>query len=122
MYKGPGKKIHQSMRGTVVDMEAMRASNERSVAIGNARMNTRGDIVGLGGKIVARREQLVQAYYKDNPNGVKHMSIKDVFADDFMSPAQALENLSKQTTDTGLDMPSGVAGKKAARKLVDKED
>lgn len=62
------KQIHKSMQGKVVDMDALRARNETMPAIGNARMNARGDEMGAGGKIIRKREESVAAYYENNPN------------------------------------------------------
>lgn len=62
------KKVYKSMQGKVVDMDALRARNETMPAIGNAKMNARGDEMGPGGKIIRKREESVAAYYENNPN------------------------------------------------------
>lgn len=41
-----------SFRGHQVDMVSLAKKNEKVVALGNANMNGRGDILGKGGKIV----------------------------------------------------------------------
>lgn len=66
-----GKKEHRSMRGKVVDMDLLRKRNELTPAIGNARVNARGDELGPGGKIVRKREDIIREYYDKNPNAVK---------------------------------------------------
>ena len=62
---------HRSMRGKVVDMDLLRKKNELTPAIGNARVNARGDLLGPGGKIVKKREEMVRDYYERNPNAVR---------------------------------------------------
>ena len=62
---------HRSMRGKVVDMDLLRKKNELTPAIGNARVNARGDLLGPGGKIVKKREEMVREYYEKNPNAVR---------------------------------------------------
>lgn len=62
------KKIYKTMQGKVIDMDALLAKNETMPAVGNVRMNARGDELGAGGKIVKRREDIVAEYYEDNPN------------------------------------------------------
>ena len=52
------------MQGREVDMEKLRTMNENTVAVGNAKMNARGDELGPGGKIVRRREEIQDKYYK----------------------------------------------------------
>ena len=49
--------VHYSYRGQPVDMDALAKKFEKEIALGNARMNAKGDIVGKGGKIIKTREQ-----------------------------------------------------------------
>ena len=51
------KKQHRSMRGKQVDMDLLRKRNELTPAVGNARVNARGDQLGAGGKIVRKKEE-----------------------------------------------------------------
>jgi hypothetical protein len=64
-------KIYTSMQGKEIDMEKMSLKNELAVAIGNMRVNARGDELGAGGKIVRTREQILQDYYKNNNRAVQ---------------------------------------------------
>ena len=57
-----GRKQYRSMRGTPVDMELLRKKNELTPAVGNARVNARGDELGPGGKIVKKREEVIREY------------------------------------------------------------
>ena len=64
MSKGnPSKKQHRSMRGKQVDMDLLRKRNELTPAVGNARVNARGDELGPGGKIIKKREDVVAEHY-----------------------------------------------------------
>lgn len=59
-----GKQIlHKTMRGKTIDMELLRKKNELTPAMGNARTNARGDLLGPGGKIIKKREEIVKAHY-----------------------------------------------------------
>lgn len=66
-----GRKVYRSMQGKIVDMELIAQKHELTPAIGNAKMNARGDELGPGGKIVRRREDILAAYYENNPNAVR---------------------------------------------------
>lgn len=68
-------KTHTSMQGKEVDMEKMALRNELSVAVGNMRVNARGDELGAGGQIVRTREQILQDYYKNNSRSVSEDGI-----------------------------------------------
>jgi hypothetical protein len=62
------KRIYKTMQGREIDMDSLLAKNETMPAVGNVRMNARGDELGAGGKIVRTREEVVSEYYEDNPN------------------------------------------------------
>jgi len=64
--KETARKSYRSMLGTEVDMEKLRNQNELALAVGNARVNARGDEIGPGGKIIRKREDVMQEYYKGN--------------------------------------------------------
>jgi hypothetical protein len=66
--KPPAKKIYRSANGKVVDMDLLRQRNELTPAVGNVRVNARGDELGPGGKIVRTREQLLQDFYAQSEN------------------------------------------------------
>ena len=59
-------KTYSSMQGKEIDMEKLALRNELAVAVGNMKVNARGDELGTGGKIVRTREQILQDYYKNN--------------------------------------------------------
>jgi len=65
--KQTGRKQYRSMQGKTVDMDLLRQKNELTPAVGNAKVNARGDELGPGGKIVRTREQVLQDYYDSNP-------------------------------------------------------
>lgn len=65
MAKGNNvKKQHTSMRGKVVDMDLLRKRNELTPAVGNARVNARGDELGPGGKIIRKADERVREHYQ----------------------------------------------------------
>ena len=59
----PARKQYRSMRGKQVDMDLLRKRNELTPAVGNARVNARGDELGPGGQIVRKREDVVKEHY-----------------------------------------------------------
>lgn len=58
---------YRTMQGKEVDMEKLMTANELMPAIGNVRVNARGDELGPGGKIIKKREEVVSEYYENNP-------------------------------------------------------
>jgi len=61
-------RTYRTMKGVEVDMDALLEKNQLMPAVGNAKMNARGDELGPGGKIVRKREDTINAYYENNPN------------------------------------------------------
>ena len=68
--KQTGRKQHVSMQGKAIDMDLLRQKNELTPAVGNVRVNARGDELGPGGKIVRKREEVMADYYRDHPQAV----------------------------------------------------
>ena len=54
------RSVHRSMQGKEVDMNKLIMQNEMTVAVGNAKVNARGDELGPGGKIIRKREEVLQ--------------------------------------------------------------
>lgn len=65
------KKIHRSANGKIVDMDLLRQRNELTPAVGNARVNARGDELGPGGKIVRKREDILKDFYQQAEDAAK---------------------------------------------------
>ena len=86
------KKQYRSMRGKNVDMDLLRKKNELTPAVGNAKVNARGDELGPGGKIVRTRDQIVSEYYK---------SSKRVLDE---TPASESELLEEELSEEELEM------------------
>lgn len=56
---------HTSYKGASIDMELLKFQNQHSVALGNAHMNARGDLIGQGGLVLKTREELLQEREKE---------------------------------------------------------
>jgi hypothetical protein len=53
--------VYRSMNGKEVDMNKLININELTPAVGNMRVNARGDELGPGGQIIRKREEIVAA-------------------------------------------------------------
>ena len=63
-------KVYTSVRGKEIDMEKLSLKHETLPAVGNAKVNARGDELGPGGVIKRTREQVLQDYYKTHPGAL----------------------------------------------------
>lgn len=61
---------YRSMQGKEVDMDKLMRQNELMPAIGNVKVNARGDELGPGGRIVRKREDIIAEYYESNPKAI----------------------------------------------------
>jgi hypothetical protein len=59
------RKVHRTMQGKDIDLDQLRIKNEMTIAVGNARVNARGDEIGPGGKIIRKREDIMTEYHTD---------------------------------------------------------
>jgi hypothetical protein len=94
-------RTHRSMRGVLIDMERMRNENARQPAVGNAKMNARGDVLGPNGQIVKTREEILAEYDKSNAKSVKQVSISDKspLPDHFITPDEMIKRVQQQAKD-----------------------
>lgn len=98
----------RSMRGDIIDMNALRSANEKTSAVGNAKMNARGDRLGRDGRVVKTKEQVVEEYYRSNPRAVEKAVPLRSIEDEVMTPAEAL----KRAEEMGAIAPKPHAKKK----------
>jgi hypothetical protein len=59
-------KVYRSAMGKQIDVDHLALKNEHVIAVGNMRVNARGDELGPGGKIVKTKDQLMKEYYTLN--------------------------------------------------------
>ena len=61
--------IYTTSRGKSIDMNRLKLLNETTIAVGNAGVNARGDLV-KGNKIIKSREEIAQEHYNISGNNV----------------------------------------------------
>lgn len=64
------RQVYRSMQGKEVDMHKIVMQNEMTVAVGNVRVNARGDELGAGGKIIRKREEVLKDANQSVPNQI----------------------------------------------------
>jgi hypothetical protein len=68
------KEIHRSANGKTVDMGSLRLKNENVRAVGNMRVNARGDLVDDKNQVITPKNQQVNQNYNNqvsNPKNTK---------------------------------------------------
>jgi hypothetical protein len=57
-------RIYKTAQGKTIDIDNLRLANEQTIAVGNMKINARGDQLGAGGKILQTRNQTMDQYYR----------------------------------------------------------
>jgi hypothetical protein len=57
------KRMYTTAQGKEVSIESIRLENEDVIAVGNMKINARGDSLGPGGVVEATRQEMVNEYY-----------------------------------------------------------
>ena len=118
---------HKSARGEAIDFDLLQSQNKNVIAIGNAKMNANGDILGRGGKIIRRVEDIPlenvantdAAYNQANPKSTKMVSLKDKVDDEFMNQPTKVQDKELKVEEK----PTVTIEKtKNKRKIVDSEE
>lgn len=88
--------VHRTARGKGIDIDRLKLMNETTVAVGNAGVNARGDVV-RGNKVIKTREQITQENYKIRGNNVvkdansrRAVNIEPDFVNPPLSPLEEL--------------------------------
>ena len=109
----------RTAKGVTIDMGALAAMNANTVALGNAGMNARGDIVDRAGRVLKAREVVVQEYYNNNPKAVtQSVSLRNL-ADEVLTPQEAIQKLDAAISAKKNDIKVET---KPRRKIVEKDD
>lgn len=102
-----------TMRGHLFDMSVLMAKNSQKVALGNASMNARGDIVSESGHVIKPREEIAREYHKNRPKVTRQVALRDIPEEQYISAEEAAASM-QQRTDEG---PS--AERKSKKRLTD---
>lgn len=82
-------KMYRSALGKPIDMDQLRLNNEDVIAVGNMKVNARGDELGPGGEVLRSRNEVMNEYYKLNTPSVGISQKKPVLESDvFLPPEQ----------------------------------
>lgn len=87
------------MQGKTIDIDLLRQRHELTPAVGNAKVNARGDQLGKGGNIIKKREELVNEYYKHQHPVPDEIPVKRSAATKTESEPQQTKTQSKATVE-----------------------
>ena len=87
------KRVYTTANGKRVNIDAIIAQNESTIAVGNMKVNARGDRLGPGGKVELTRDKVMNDHYKlntpmaiDEPAQPRRRETKKDLVDDWVEP------------------------------------
>lgn len=111
-------KTYRTAQGKSLDIEKLRLQNELIPAIGNMRVNARGDQLGPGGKVVKNREEMVNQHYQNNLSTKTKKNVAE--ADVIPTKGGKSKRVEKiEPSNTQLDMASKPVVKKEELPIED---
>jgi len=88
------KRVYTTANGKRINIDAIIAQNENTIAVGNMKVNARGDQLGPGGKVEVTRDKVMQDHYKlntpiavDQPPQPRQREVKKDLVDEWVEPA-----------------------------------
>lgn len=107
------KKTYKTALGQTVDIDSLRLANENVVAIGNMKVNARGDELGPGGEVIRTRNEVMADYYSLHGAVVNKTEVPDI------NETQAIKNA--QIAAEQKNAASKLRGA-AARRILEDQD
>lgn len=96
------KRVYRTANGKVINVDAIIAQNEDSIAVGNMRVNARGDELGPGGRIERTKDRVMAEYYKLNTPvasdfvPIPRVAAKKDLTDDWVEPVIVKEEKEQE--------------------------
>lgn len=93
------KRVYKTANGKLINFDAIIAQNEETIAVGNMKVNARGDELGPGGKIERTKDQVMADYYKlnspvatDTVSKPRKANTKKELVDEWVEPVKEKNN------------------------------
>lgn len=127
------KRVYTTANGKKINLDSLISQNDETIAVGNMKVNARGDQLGPGGKVEANKNQVMQEYYKLNtpvavnqPGQSKPKESKKPLEDDWIEPEgvdQAITAVAEEPEKPKLrgSLADSIAKNKPADKAVPKK-
>lgn len=104
-------KVFKTARGKMLDIDKIKLANENTVAVGNMRVNARGDLLGANNQIAVSRNQLMDQVYSVpesgySPNDPSRLARNAALME--ANRAKELAELTKNSIVSATDLPTPV--------------
>lgn len=93
-------KNYRTAMGKKIDLDQLQLANESVIAIGNMKVNARGDKLGPGGKVVKTKKEIMNDYHK-----IKNAQVAQVIRD-VPEKTKLVEPLAQQEVEQAVQVES----------------
>lgn len=103
--------VYKTVRGKVIDIDKLKITNENTVAVGNMRVNARGDVLGAGNQVLAGRNEVMDQVYAIeeapySPNDpTSHMARQTLIEANAKKLSELADSLIVTTTEAPAETP-----------------
>ena len=94
------RKIYRTAQGRTVDLGALQLQNENIRAVGNMRVNARGDVLDSHNKPIDTRNQQVSRQYRKQTSNVVDRPVREPVATETAKPRQEFDEDFSISTET----------------------
>lgn len=122
------KRTYTTANGKQLNIDAIIARNEETIAVGNMKVNARGDQLGPGGIIETPKSQMMADYYKlntpvavDVPLEPRQQDKKKMIEDDWIEPVVTAQQEETAVTESQPKLRGNLADSISKAKLPEKE-
>ena len=122
------KRVYTTANGKRINIDTIISQNEESIAIGNMKVNARGDELGPGGRIERTRDKVMADYYKLNtPVATDRMPVprqesKRDLVDDWVEPVHVQEEVKIEDLPSTKPLRGSLANSVAKTQLPKKPE
>lgn len=102
-------RAYRSAQGKSIDMDRMKLVNEKTIAVGNMKVNARGDQLGAGGQVVQTRNQVADQQYRVNSSATHQQRVAEVRQTQIQAGAANAQGQATVTPVVPDVDPSGVS-------------
>ena len=124
------KRVYTTANGKKINLDSLISQNDDTIAVGNMKVNARGDQLGPGGKVETNKNQVMQDYYKLNtpvavnqPGQSRTKEVKKQLEDDWIEPEVTEPEAAPEPEEPKLrgSLADSIAKNKPADKVVPKK-
>jgi tagatose-1,6-bisphosphate aldolase non-catalytic subunit AgaZ/GatZ len=124
------KRVYTTANGKKINLDSLISQNDDTIAVGNMKVNARGDQLGPGGKVETNKNQVMQDYYKLNtpvavnqPGQSRPKEVKKQLEDDWIEPEVVEQEVAEEPDQPKLrgSLADSIAKNKPADKAAPKK-